>query len=224
MSVDTKELILDAAERLMAERGIDAVSLRSIIAEAHVNLAAVHYHFGSKEALVRKVFERRVEPLNRERLALLDRAEADGAPRLEDVLRALFEPALRLHERSRGEVFTRMCGRIYAEASPLVQEIFDELFKELADRLYKAFRRALPEASDVALGWAIHFAVGAMIHTMLDNERLNRFTGGLCDVSDTDAVIERMVRFCAAGIRAAAAAEPRADDDVATPQPAEVAI
>ena len=85
----TKEKILDTAERLFAEQGIGATSLRQIIGVAGVNLAAVHYHFGSKEALLEAVFARRIERVNRERLEMLDRVEA---------LQALF--AIRRHRAS----------------------------------------------------------------------------------------------------------------------------
>src|SRR5258706_565485 len=95
----TKDRILDSAERLFAEHGFDGVSLRSIIAEAGVNLAAVHYHFHSKEALMDAVIGRRVGPLNQERLALLDKVEVEAgdepAP-LERILEALLIPTVRL--------------------------------------------------------------------------------------------------------------------------------
>ena len=74
--MDTKSAILDAAEQAFAEHGFEAASLRSIIATAKVNVAAIHYHFGSKEALIEAVFERRLKPVNSRRLALLDAAEA----------------------------------------------------------------------------------------------------------------------------------------------------
>src|SRR5436190_23125118 len=96
---ETRERILDTAERLFADRGYGATSLRSIIAAAEVNLAAVHYHFHTKEALLDAVLKRRLEPVNRERLALLDECEksagASALP-LERVLAALIAPALDL--------------------------------------------------------------------------------------------------------------------------------
>ena len=119
MTVPTKEQILDAAEKLITERGIDAVSLRAITKAADVNLAAVHYHFGSKDALVHKVFERRIRPVNDARMRMLDALEQEsqgGRLDLEKVLRALIEPAMRLYaEHERGPQFMRVCGRIYAE-------------------------------------------------------------------------------------------------------------
>ena len=74
-SIHTEERILCAAERLFVDHGYVATLLRVITAEAKVNLAAVHYHFGSKEALIREVFERRLGPQNAPRIAYLDRLE-----------------------------------------------------------------------------------------------------------------------------------------------------
>lgn len=206
MASDTKQTILDTAEELIAEKGIDAVSLRLITSEAKVNLAAVHYHFGSKEALVEKVFARRVTPLNDHRLRMLTEAElraGSGPLPVEDVLRALIEPAIRLYqEGGDGRSFMQMCGRIYAEQAGYIQRIFDDLFEEIVVRFSIAFGRALPDVPDVERAWRVHFSVGAMIHTMLDSEKIKRYSNGLCDPSDGDATIERMIRFCAAGLRA----------------------
>lgn len=207
MPAATKEQILDAAEQLIAERGIDGVSLRAITTAADVNLAAVHYHFGSKEGLVRTVFERRIRPVNDARLQMLaaaERAAGDGPVQVEAVLRALIEPAMRLYsEHERGPQFMQMCGRIYAEQSAAVQSELDDLFQDLIERFQAAFARALPELPQAELAWRIHFAAGAMIHTLMDSNRLKRFSRGLCDPGDTDAAVDRLVRFCAAGMRAA---------------------
>ena len=172
MPTDTKEQILDTAERLFAESGIDAVSLRAITGEASVNLAAIHYHFGSKEALVKAVFARRLIPLNQERLALLDEVEAgagDGPLAVEDVLRTLFAPAIRLsRDPERGETFMHLCGRFYSELGEYMQPMFEELFKEVIERFMAAFQKACPELPVKELFWRTHFAVGAMVHTMCD--------------------------------------------------------
>ena len=215
MAIDTKEHILNAAERLIAEHGIDAVSLRSITSTAKVNLAAVHYHFGSKEALVRKVYERRVQPVNNQRLDMLNAVEAaagDEPPAIEDVLRALIEPAIRLYsDAEKRPLFMRMCGRIYAEPAGYIQEIFDDLFGPMIRRFKAAFERALPDADPRDRAWAVQFSAGAMVHTMMESERLKRFSGGLCDLADPEPVIERMVQFCAGGIRAATQANSSAE-------------
>src|SRR5579871_5345079 len=97
--VSTKDRILDTAERLFARDGFEATSLRAITAEAGVNLAAVNYHFQSKEALVRAVIGRRMGPVNEKRLAMLDACETaagDGPLPLEGVLEAFVRPVLEI--------------------------------------------------------------------------------------------------------------------------------
>ena len=206
MSLDTKDQILDTAEKMFAEHGIAAVSLRSIISQAGVNLAAIHYHFGSREGLVEAVFERRLGPINKARIDLLDEfeARAGGAPpAVEDVLRALFSPPIRLsQDPGRGQTLLRICGRFYAEPGDYMQPIFEKLFREVIERFTAAFRRALPHLTLTELFWRTHFAVGTLVHTMLDSRRLSHISGGLCDTSNTEQVIDHMVQFAAAGLTA----------------------
>src|SRR6185437_7916513 len=96
-SDQTRTAILAAAERLYADRGFSDVTLRDIVAEANVNLAAVNYHFGSKDELIAELFVTRSLALNRERLRDLRAAEEQGGGRapIDAVLRALVGPTLR---------------------------------------------------------------------------------------------------------------------------------
>src|SRR5579872_1323308 len=115
----TKDRILDTAERLFAENGYGATSLRSIIAAAGVNLAAVHYHFHSKEELLATVMRRRVEPVNRERLAMLEdaeRAAGPAGPSIEAVLTALLAPPMRMAREPSSATFVKLMGRILSES------------------------------------------------------------------------------------------------------------
>src|SRR5438876_12457509 len=115
----TKERILDTAESLFMEHGYEATSLRAITAAAGVNLAAVNYHFGSKEELFQSVLTRRLHPMNQERVDLLTRLEREAAPAplpCDRILSAMFVPALKLArdpERG-GKDFLRLLGRAYA--------------------------------------------------------------------------------------------------------------
>src|SRR5258706_5167560 len=98
MSADTKTRILDAAEQLFMEHGFEATSMRQLTSAAGVNLAAVNYHFGSKEELFQAVLTRRLDPMNQERIELLQKVEreAGGKPlSCENVLFAMLIPALR---------------------------------------------------------------------------------------------------------------------------------
>jgi AcrR family transcriptional regulator len=223
MSNETSDQILDTAERLFSEHGLDAVSLRTLTAEAGVNLASVHYHFGSKEALVTAVFDRRVDLINRERLEMLDAVEekASGGPLpLDDILRAFFLPAMRVSQQA-GSTFLRLCGRMHAEPAEYVQRYFDEKFGPVIMRFVGAFARALPDLSVKERSWRLHFMAGALIFTLLEGEKVKRFSQGLCDPANVDEAVEHMVHFAAAGLRAPALARP---DDRADEQKTEESI
>src|ERR1035438_2335748 len=113
---DTKDKILNAAERLIGEQGYAATSLRQIIAEAGVNLAAVHYHFGSKEDLLNAVVVRKAAPVNEARLARVDHVEAEagsGTLDVEKVLESFLVPTAEMARRSPG--FVRLMGQMLAE-------------------------------------------------------------------------------------------------------------
>ncbi len=204
---NTKTRILDSAELAFADFGFEAASLRHIIAVAGVNLAAVHYHFGSKEGLIRAVFARRIGPLNEERLATLDAVETRAgkkAPSLEQILQALIGPALRLASDSAkgGANVMRLFGRTIAEPSDDLQAMFRELFGDVAKRFIGAFHRACPELPGSVLFWRFHFVIGAMAQTMCDHTNIKLMSGGKCDLNNTDEVLEQMASFLAAGFRA----------------------
>ncbi len=204
---DTKTLILDAAEGAFADLGFGAASLRHIIAVAGVNLAAVHYHFGSKEALIEAVFARRLAPLNRERLDLLDRIETEAAGRslpLEKILEALAGPALRLARDATkgGPVVMRLIGRTIAEPNEHLQRLLAEQFGDVVRRFAAAFQRALPKLPREAVFWRLQFVVGAMGHLICDTQRFKTISGGLCDPADTETALEHLITFLAAGMRA----------------------
>ncbi len=204
---DTKTLILDAAEQAFAELGFGAASLRHIIRAAGVNLAAVHYHFGSKDALVEAVFARRIGRLTQERLELLDLCEAqtrDGELSLERVLEAFVGPALRMTNapESGGKAFVRLFGRTIAEPSEHLQAMLNEQFGTTIKRFMGALHRALPNLSTAELAWRFQFAVGAMGYLMADPQNLKVLSQGLCDPGDTETAVCELVKFLAAGLRA----------------------
>ena len=206
---DTKSEILNAAEQLFASRGPNATSLRKVISRAKVNLAAIHYHFGSKESLLQTVLSRRLGPLNAERLALLDKYEHESGKRavpLPKILEALVGPALRLSRDSErgGAVFMRLLGRCVLEPDEKIQMMLNHQFHYLLERFTPALQRALPNLPPVDFFWRIHFLVGSMAHTMADSERLRAISGGLCDPDDTEGTVRQLLTFLNAGLRAKA--------------------
>ena len=200
---DTRESLLDAAEKLFSEHGIQAASLRQITQEASANLAAVNYHFGSKDGLVRAVFHRRLRPMNDERLRRLEEVDLGAEDALEQILRAFLEPLLRLiSERPEGvRGFARLMGRAWSEPSEEVRTIILEEIRETIDRFLAAFRQILPQLSDSELMWRFHFVAGAMGHTVSCSYALERYSGGKCHTGDPDEILDQLVRFLAAGMR-----------------------
>lgn len=204
----TKTQILDSAEVLFASRGFTATSLRKIVSAASVNLAAVNYHFSSKEGLITAVLERRIKPLNEERFRRLDALESEhagGALPLKEVLEALVGPALRLSRDPNlgGAIFLRLLGRAYVEPDERWQKRLNEMFGETAKRFTAALRRALPTLPDRDLFWRIHFSIGAMAHTMCDSARVNMISNGICDPGDVDEIVTQLVAFLTAGMEGA---------------------
>jgi len=215
---DTPDRILDVAERHFAERGYARSSLRGMTGEAGVNLAAVHYHFGSKEALFRAVVERRIAPVNAERLRQLDAIEARGPaapPAADELLRALFAPAMRFADPDQGAhaAFLRLMGRVHAESSERL-EALRPLFHEIHRRFLAAFARALPEVPRPELERRLHFSIGVMVHTLLHPEF--RCAGG-AQGSDAEAsgardgasALDSLVTFASAGMAASPQPEGR---------------
>jgi len=196
----TKDKILDTAERLIASQGFAATSLRQIIAEAQVNLAAVHYHFGSKEELLDQLVLRNVTRVNEERQALLEsfEREARGKPvPLEKILAAFFEPMIEVG--CRNPQFVRVMGRLIAEG--LIPSLAEKHFQPTTMRFIAALRRALPDLSEGELFWRVQFMFGAMAHTI----------GGLAlpvspihgDGAEFQLIMRRLVAFLGAGMNAA---------------------
>jgi len=199
----TKQRILDSAERLFAEYGFAGTSLRSIIADAQVNLAAIHYHYRSKEALFDAVILRRLEPINRERLELLDACERSGQPALEQILEAFLSPAFRIGFDPNGQMFVRLVARIFTEEMSVFSHVIKRHFSVVLERFTRALQAAVPELELSEVLWRMLFMAGAMGHALRScGQNLEALHGGLCDTSDFEGALRRLVSFSAAGFRA----------------------
>ncbi len=203
----TKDKILDAAESLFMVHGFEATSLRSITAAASVNLAAVNYHFGSKEELFQAVLTRRLDPMNQRRVTLLAEHEAAAAPAAvacEKILSALFVPALELaRDRERGGTnFLRLLGRAYADPAPFIRQFLSEQYAVMINRFKAAFGRALPELPKRELSWRLHFMMGALSYTLAGTDALRLIAelapgdGGPND----ELLLQRLAPFLLAGL------------------------
>ena len=214
-SAGTKTRILDAAEQLFMEHGFEATSLRSLTAAAGVNLAAVHYHFGSKEELFQAVLTRRLDPMNVERIKLLERIELESvgrAPSCEKILFAMLIPALKLarDEKRGGKNFLRLVGRAYADPAPFIRHFLSAQYAEMIGRYKEAFLRALPHLSRQELTWRLHFVMGALSYTLAGTDALKLFAQvAQTDRENDELLLRRLAPFLVAGLKAPPLAETR---------------
>jgi AcrR family transcriptional regulator len=202
----TRERILTTAEQLFAEGGVATTSLRTITSLARVNLAAVNYHFGSKEALIEAVYERRLGPLNRARLRNLDELEARAQPpTVEEIVGAFVAPIVDFSARDakEGLVFMRLLAQTYAEAAPYFSKLFAREYEGVIKRYRAALARVLPQLGAAELDWRLQFMVGAVNHTVADTVYL-RLVAGDGSTNDLKGAARELVPFISAGLQARA--------------------
>lgn len=210
----TRERILDVAEDLFARQGISGTSLRALTRAAEVNLAAVHYHFGSKEALLDAVVERRAAPLNEERLAALERVEEREAkghggdpPQVEEILAAFFTPGLLSlrQQPGMGPRLSRLVARIDAQPPEVVEPLYRKHFGEVGRRFVEALQRALPELPADVVADRYRFGMGCISFLFSGNFDLDVVPGHPPSPVTDEERIDQLIGFLAGGLRAPAA-------------------
>jgi len=206
MSTSTADRILDAAEDLFATKGFAETSLRQITSKAEVNLAAVNYHFGSKERLVQAVFERTLTPFcdSLEKQLIAHVRNSDTPLKLEELFGMMVTTANQVYEGDTKKFsrFMRLLGLAYAQTQEHLREFLGQHYGMVFRRFLVHIKLAAPEMSPKELFWRIHFALGSAVFTLASfdglKEILNADYG--VDVSLPGAV-KRLVPFMAAGIR-----------------------
>lgn len=200
MQDHTPAKILNAAEELFSQQGFSNTSLRAITAHAKVNLAAVNYHFGSKEALIQALFRRRLEPLNQERLQRLQVLSSDAS--LEAILRAYLEPTLNHQDQTEAR-FMRLLGRTQMGALNDLREFVHGLYAEVIDHYAMALSRVLPQIPLTELYWRMQFLSGALAYSMSASDTTSLLADcQLPDAGDNRALLERLLPFLRAGLSA----------------------
>ena len=203
---ETRTRILDAAEELFMLHGFEGTSMRQLTTKAGVNLAAVNYHFGSKDALIEAVFRRRLDPMNAGRIAALDELEAGGRPLAPDtIIRAFVGESLRMIEDAKGggRNFTRLLGRTYSEPSKGLRALIGQMYAPTMERYKSALERALPQMPKDELVWRMHFMFGTLAYTLAATDTVQLIAG--CkpeDRHDARLLEDRLTAFLAAGLTA----------------------
>ena len=198
----TKDRILGAAEELFAQHGFAATSLRQVTGLAAVNIAAVNYHFGSKENLVNEVFRRRMDEMTARRLQQLEAAQREHPGELEPVLAAFIEPALALaQDRNGGGAFVRVIARAYAEHNESLRRFLSDQYGHVLRHFGKALAACLPGIDKDSLYWRLDFLAGALTYAMSDFGMIKR-PGGTSEAAHRARAARELIRFAAAGLQA----------------------
>ena len=209
---DTKDKILDAAEGLFADHGFAATSLRQITAEAKVNLAAVNYHFKSKEALLSAVIERTLGPINLRRMELLDELEASsrgGPPDLEAVVLAFIRPAFEARSNNAESMrhFPRLMARLLAEPGEWSAPVMLPALHEIANRFMPIFQQAMGVENRTTVLWGVQFTIGCMTRCLVAPAFIHTIAGENRPEESMEQILDRVVCFIVGGMQALAERE-----------------
>jgi AcrR family transcriptional regulator len=206
----TRARILDVAEKLFAQHGYSAVSIRQITAAAKVNVAAIHFHFASKEALFESLIDCS-NPMNNLRQSLLKEALAKkgGArPDISDIVVAYARPYLDLPRTAgtKAPPIMQFMARSAIESDPALQKILKRRFSTLWDAFFAATREAMPNLSEDAVNWGFFFMVGSLWQININPARawLTRYSQYKFDTTNTAHVFKYLLPFVIGGLRALA--------------------
>jgi len=205
-----QDRLLNAAEELFCEHGFDATSIREIAAVAGCNIASVNYYFGGKEQLYREVWRRHLILVRDSRLASIDKvmSQNDEQPRLEDLLRSyantFVEP---LVDESKARRFMKLMAREMIDRRLPPNMFFEEMIIPIMTALQRALVKTCPGLQQSKAQLVILSLVGQLMHALhsktmfeqADNPELPKF--------DLSEVVNHIVKFSAAGIRACAEEE-----------------
>lgn len=187
-----KRTMLDAAERLVAVKGFDSVSIRDVTGAAKANVAAVNYHFGSREGLLALVMTHVLEPLCAERIALLDAAgkQISVEQAVAAYVNALTPAAARIGMDT--PLFFRLAGQILS----LPDEALPPAMKEARRETTRRFLVTL--GKDLTDDWA--FFEAGLAHSLVVE-------------ADSKNINTLMTRWITFGIRGLGATAGKREDD-----------
>lgn len=204
---DTRGALLRAATFVFADRGFDAATLREVTRAAGANIAAVNYHFRSKDELLRLTLEQCLGPLNAARLEAMKSCEQAQQPTLRMVLHAIVAPLVELSLDERGG---RAAIRLMLQTKALPRDLTNEIFAEQFDELHRLSRhmlqRVAPHLSESQIALRYEYIRGAILHVLADLDPNARRMPGLEDIQDhvsNSQLIDDIISFCDTGFQVA---------------------
>lgn len=207
----TRTAIMDAAERLMAEHGVNGISIRAILAEAGANTAALHYHFGSREQLIEAILARRGIPMDeRRREMLLELESRESPPGVGDIVGALVDPFLEILRRDgdAGRRFICFLARLQLDRSNIHRDLEDRHFPDIRERITRMLLTACPHLAPAELERRVTMLLDTMFYS-LGNANLPADEPDEGDAGDALAdYADTLKSFLAGGLEAKAGSRP----------------
>ena len=198
----TRDRLIEVSGELFAERGFDSVSLRMITESANANLAAVNYHFGSKEELILAVVEDIVGPVNEKRLEQLGGIDSNSSNSLKAIIHAFIDPVFDVTSADAGadNKYYKLISRCIASRDERVSSIIIRQFPEVLARFVSSLTRAIPGLSSDSAHLKVMFMAGALAHSLFHYENLLLVSGGSLDSSSPNVLKSELVSFLTAGM------------------------
>ncbi|MGE3147617.1 MAG: TetR/AcrR family transcriptional regulator [Pseudorhodoplanes sp.] len=203
LGAETRRRVLLAAEKLFAKNGYNGAGMREIAREAEANVAALHYHFGSKQALLCELLQLRGAPIAKQRMERLAEMRKSGPLDLPSVLRAFLEPAF-LDDPSgplNHSPYAELRARLSFESEAITRQVLSEIFDESSRAYIAAIAECLPGLPEEDLYFKFHFMLSTMFYAMLNTGRVTELSGGKTDTSDPRKLLDHLIPFLVVGFR-----------------------
>jgi AcrR family transcriptional regulator len=202
----TRERLLDAAEELFADNGFSGVSLREIVNKAAVNVAAAHYHFGSKERLFEQVFSRAAQPVKEQTVKMLAEAQVNvGRPQyLEQVIRAIVVPNFTAGSDvgKPNANYSKLRAYLFLEDRAFAHKLFKTFYAQISQSTIGVLHRALPHLDTTEIAWRFHVLLGTIVFTTIPAGRVHPFTRQDYRPEDAQEAIRYLVPLLVSVFRA----------------------
>lgn len=202
---DTRNLILDEAEKLFAYQGYASTSTRTIAAAAGVQQSMISYYFGTKQKLFEDVFKRRGTLLSEQRAQYLDDLlqRTDGRPSVHEIVAAYLKPQFDLKlSGPAGLAFMRLQSRLHNEPEELAFRLRREVYDPSSKRYIAVLESLLPHIDPADLNWRFAFLVGTYLYMLSGVDRLHDLSDGRYESDDSNELVAQLTHFLASGMQA----------------------
>ncbi len=199
--------IAATAVRHFAEHGFRGASIREILRDAGANVAAAHYHFGTKEALYREVVSNYLGKLCEERRIALEaiqtRQPESQGKRIAELVHAYVYPHIRLCTDPAARHYVQLLARFNTENDELTERIYTEILEPIRSAYLKALALVTPEIPTAERARLFSFMVSLMVTAPADTA-YKSLTGRSPWPKYPKRLVEQIVEFVTAGILEAA--------------------